>query len=332
MRPQGKPQGRPEGRPQGRPQGRPLYTPRPVRQAPDGRAAPPSGADPRFDALTAVQPRAQFVLETVPAELSMRVLDLFTPIGKGTRGLIISPPRAGKTTVMQKIAHAILRNSPTTEVLVLLIDERPEEATECRVTLRGTPAQVFASTNDLPANRHIALVREVLARAKKLVVEKRDVVVLFDSLTRMTRAYNNELPQRGRTMSGGLDAAAFAGPRAFFGAARNVEEGGSLTILGTVLVDTGSRMDQIIFEEFKGTGNSEIYLSRELAERRVFPAIDLLKSGTRREELLLAPADLERIVRLRRRLAERPPLEAMSALLAALGKTQNNAEFLRSFE
>jgi transcription termination factor Rho len=260
----------------------------------------------------------------------MRVMDMFTPIGKGQRGLIVAPPRTGKTTLLQKIAKAVLTNHPDVHVIVLLVDERPEEVTDFRMLLARSTAEVVASSNDNPWSRHIELTEQVLDRAKRMVAdEKRDVVVLFDSLTRMTRAYNNQLTSRGRTMSGGIDSRAFLMPRAFFGAARKVEEGGSLTIVGTVLVDTGSRMDQIIFEEFKGTGNMELHLSRELADRRVFPSFDLLRSGTRREELLFKEEELGKIHLLRRALAGRKPVEAMEILLDRLKLTNSNAEFLK---
>ncbi|MBI4563877.1 MAG: transcription termination factor Rho [Planctomycetes bacterium] len=282
-----------------------------------------------FDSLTPIQATQKFKLETEPGELSMRVLDLFAPIGKGQRGLIVAPPRTGKTTLIQKIAQAVVKNHPEVAVLLLLVDERPEEVTDFQMALRGTSAEIFASNNDRPPQDHIRLTEMTIEKAKRMVEQKRDVMVLFDSLTRMTRAANNLLP-RGRTMSGGLDAAAFQGPRAFFGAARNVEQGGSLTIVGTVLVDTGSRMDQVIFEEFKGTGNMELYLDRELADRRIFPSFDLMRSGTRREELLLDAATLKAAHRLRRMVADRRPHDAMEALLAPLAKTATNAEFLRS--
>jgi transcription termination factor Rho len=283
-----------------------------------------------FETLTAVQPNERLRLETEPGEASMRILDMFAPIGKGQRGLIVAPPRTGKTTLLQKIAKAVLKNHPEVAVLLLLVDERPEEVTDFKMTLKGTPAEIHASNNDQPWARHIQLTEQVLERAKRMVEAKKDVLVLFDSLTRMTRAYNHKTPHRGRTMSGGIDAAAFLGPRAFFGAARKVEQGGSLTIIGTVLVDTGSRMDQVIFEEFKGTGNMELYLDRDLADRRIFPAFDLMRSGTRREELLTGEADLRAIHRLRRSVADRKPREAMEALLEKMEKHPTNAEFLKT--
>jgi transcription termination factor Rho len=290
------------------------------------RPAPPPSA---FEGLTAVQPYERLRLETTGTELSTRALDLIAPIGKGQRGLIVAAPRTGKTMLLQKIANAVLANHPEVAIIVLLVDERPEEVTDFRVTI-GKSAEIVASSNDNPYRRHIEVTEQVLDRAKRMVEQKRDVLILFDSLTRMTRAYNNELVSRGRTMSGGIDSRAFQMPRAFFGAARKVEEGGSLTIVGTVLVDTGSRMDEVIFEEFKGTGNMEVYLSRELADRRIFPAIDVLRSGTRREELLFTEDELRRVRLLRRALAGSRPVEAMEALLERLRLTATNADFLKS--
>ena len=256
-------------------------------------------------------------------------MDMIAPIGRGQRGLIVAPPRTGKTILLQQIARAVLTNHPEVAVIVLLVDERPEEVTDFRMMLAKSSAEVVASSNDNPYARHIEVTEQVLDRAKRMVEQKQDVLVLFDSLTRMTRAYNNQLTSRGRTMSGGIDSRAFQMPRAFFGAARKIEEGGSLTIIGTALVDTGSRMDQIIYEEFKGTGNLEIYLERELADRRIFPSFDVLRSGTRREELLFSEDTLKRIQLLRRALAGRKPLEAMEALLDRLRLTKTNAEFLK---
>jgi transcription termination factor Rho len=259
----------------------------------------------------------------------MRVMELVTPIGRGQRGLIVAPPRAGKTILLQQIAKAVVANHPEVAVMILLVDERPEEVTDFRMTL-GKSSEVFASSNDQPYREHVRLTEQVLEKAKRLVEQKRDVLVLFDSLTRMTRAYNNQLSSRGRTMSGGIDAQAFLGPRAFFGAARAIEQGGSLTIIGTVLVDTGSRMDDIIYEEFKGTGNMELYLSRELADRRIYPSFDIVRSGTRREELLFTPDELQRVSRLRRALSSMPPKDAMEALLDRIKLTQTNADFLKT--
>ena len=282
-----------------------------------------------FESLTAIQPNERFNLETTSEELSTRVMDMIAPIGRGQRGLIVAPPRTGKTILLQQIARAVLTNHPEVAVIVLLVDERPEEVTDFRMMLAKSSAEVVASSNDNPYARHIEVTEQVLDRAKRMVEQKQDVLVLFDSLTRMTRAYNNQLTSRGRTMSGGIDSRAFQMPRAFFGAARKIEEGGSLTIIGTALVDTGSRMDQIIYEEFKGTGNLEIYLERELADRRIFPSFDVLRSGTRREELLFSEDTLKRIQLLRRALAGRKPLDAMEVLLDRLRLTKTNAEFLK---
>ena len=292
------------------------------------RPAPRATTPSLFEGLTAVQPYEKFKLETTPDELSMRALDMIAPIGRGQRGLIVAPPRTGKTILLQKIAKAILTNHPEVAVIVLLVDERPEEVTDFKMQI-GKQADIVASSNDNPYRRHIEVTEQVLDRAKRMVEEKRDVLILFDSLTRMTRAYNNELSSRGRTMSGGIDSRAFQMPRAFFGAARKIEEGGSLTIIGTVLVDTGSRMDQIIFEEFKGTGNMELYLSRELADRRIFPSFDLMRSGTRREELLFSEEDMKKIHLLRRALSGTKPQEAMEALLGRLKLSATNADFLK---
>jgi transcription termination factor Rho len=290
---------------------------------------PPAAATSGFESLTAVQPYERLKLETTASELSMRAMDLIAPIGRGQRGLIVASPRTGKTMILQGIAKAVLTNHPEVVVIILLVDERPEEVTDFRMTI-GKAAEIVASSNDNPYRRHIEVTEQVLEKAKRLVLEKRDVLVLFDSLTRMTRAYNNELSSRGRTMSGGIDSRAFQMPRAFFGAARKLEEGGSLTIIGTVLVETGSRMDDIIFEEFKGTGNMELHLTRELADRRIFPAIDILRSGTRREELLFTEDELKKIHLLRRALSGTKPVQAMEAMLERLRLTATNAEFLKS--
>jgi transcription termination factor Rho len=240
----------------------------------------------------------------------------------------VAPPRTGKTILLQQIARAVITNNPEVAVIILLVDERPEEVTDFRMTL-GKSAELSASSNDRGPREHVQLTEQVLDRAKRMVEQRRDVLVLFDSLTRMTRAYNNQRPTGGRTMTGGIDAQALLGPRAFFGAARAIDGGGSLTIIGTALVETGSRMDDIIFEEFKGTGNMELYLSRELSDRRIFPAIDISRSGTRREELLFSAEELPRVQRLRRALAELRPAEAMQALLDRLKVTRTNAEFLQ---
>jgi transcription termination factor Rho len=290
---------------------------------------PPAAATSGFESLTAVQPYERLKLETTASELSMRAMDLVAPIGRGQRGLIVAQPRTGKTMLLQGIAKSVLANHPEVIVIILLVDERPEEVTDFRMTI-GKAAEIVASSNDNPYRRHIEVTEQVLEKAKRLVLEKRDVLVLFDSLTRMTRAYNNELSSRGRTMSGGIDSRAFQMPRAFFGAARKLEEGGSLTIVGTVLVETGSRMDDIIFEEFKGTGNMELHLTRELADRRIFPSIDILKSGTRREELLFTEDELKKIHLLRRALSGTKPVQAMEAMLERLRLTATNAEFLKS--
>ena len=290
---------------------------------------PPAAATSGFESLTAVQPYERLKLETTASELSMRAFDLVSPIGRGQRGLIVAQPRTGKTMLLQGIAKAVLANHPEVVVIILLVDERPEEVTDFRMTI-GKAAEIVASSNDNPYRRHIEVTEQVLEKAKRLVLEKRDVLVLFDSLTRMTRAYNNELSSRGRTMSGGIDSRAFQMPRAFFGAARKLEEGGSLTIVGTVLVETGSRMDDIIFEEFKGTGNMELHLTRELADRRIFPAIDILKSGTRHEELLFTEDELKKVHLLRRALSGTKPVQAMEAMLERLRLTATNAEFLKS--
>jgi transcription termination factor Rho len=304
------------------------------RHLPSARPPPGPRAQPAppsiFEALTAIQPNERLRLETTASELSMRVMDMITPIGKGQRGLIVAAPRTGKTMLLQQIARAVLANHPEVAVIVLLVDERPEEVTDFRMMLGKSSAEVVASSNDNPYARHIEITEQVLEKAKRIVEQKQDVLILFDSLTRMTRAYNNRLTSRGRTMSGGIDSRAFQMPRAFFGAARKIEEGGSLTIVGTALVDTGSRMDQIIFEEFKGTGNMELSLSRELADRRVFPSFDLLRSGTRREELLFTEDELKRIRLLRRALSGQKAVDAMEALLERLRLTDTNAQFLKS--
>jgi transcription termination factor Rho len=293
------------------------------------RIPPPPPEPSLFESLTAIQPHSRLRLETVPGEVAMRAMDLVTPIGKGQRGLIVASPRTGKTILLQQIAKAVIANHPEVTVMVLLVDERPEEVTDFRMTL-GKGAEIHASSNDHSYQEHVRLTEQVLVKAKRMVEQQQDVLVLFDSLTRMTRAYNNQLSSRGRTMSGGLDSRAFLGPRAFFGAARAIEQGGSLTIIGTVLVETGSRMDDIIFEEFKGTGNMELYLTRELSDRRIFPAIDVVRSGTRREELLFTEDQLLRVRRLRRALSEMKPREAMEAVLDRLRLTQTNADFLKT--
>jgi transcription termination factor Rho len=282
-----------------------------------------------FENLTPLHPNERIRLETEPGELSMRVMDMIAPIGKGQRGLIVAAPRTGKTVLLQKIANAVLKNHPEVYLIVLLIDERPEEVTDFRRNLKAE-AEVIASCFDEPPARHIQVTEMVLEKAKRLVEYKKDVVVLLDSITRMTRAYNTEAPHSGRILSGGIDSTAFQGPKRFFGAARKVEEGGSLTIIGSCLIDTGSRMDEVIFEEFKGTGNSELHLVRELADRRIFPSFDLTRSGTRREELLLHKDELARIWMLRKVLADMKLIEAMETLIDRLRKTKTNPEFLMS--
>jgi transcription termination factor Rho len=283
-----------------------------------------------FEDLTPLHPNRRLVLETSPDELPMRVVDLVTPIGKGQRGLIVSPPRAGKTVLLQKIALALRQNHPESYLIVLLIDERPEEVTDMVRTVSGPTAEVVASTFDEPSSEHIHVSDIAMEKAKRLVEGGRDVVVLLDSITRLARAHNTEAPSGGKLLSGGLDSNAMQKPKRFFGAARNVEEGGSLTVLATALIDTGSRMDEVIFEEFKGTGNMELHLDRRLVDKRVWPAIDINRSGTRKEELLLHPEELDRVRTLRRVLADMHPVEAMELLTARLRKTKSNAEFLMS--
>jgi transcription termination factor Rho len=278
-----------------------------------------------FDNLRPRYPESRLKLENSGGDLSMRLMDLVVPIGKGQRGLIVSPPKAGKTIIMQKIANSIIENHPEVHLIVLLIDERPEEVTDMQ---RSVKAEVVSSTFDEPAQRHIQVAEMVLEKAKRLVEHKRDVVILLDSITRLARAYNTVVPASGKILSGGLDANALQRPKRFFGAARNIEEGGSLTIIATSLIDTGSRMDEVIFEEFKGTGNMEIHLDRKLVEKRIFPSIDINRSGTRKEELLLAPEDLNRIWILRKLLSPLSPVDSMEFLLEKLRGTKNNAEFM----
>ncbi|MEJ5301356.1 MAG: transcription termination factor Rho [Thermodesulforhabdaceae bacterium] len=280
-----------------------------------------------FDNLTPIYPNQKIKLETAPDNFSTRVMDMLTPIGFGQRGLIVAPPRTGKTMLLQNIANAIARNHPEAYLIVLLIDERPEEVTDME---RNVRAEVVSSTFDEPAQRHVQVAEMVIEKAKRLVEHKRDVVILLDSITRLARAYNTVVPPSGKILSGGLDSNALHRPKRFFGAARNIEEGGSLTIVATALIDTGSRMDEVIFEEFKGTGNMEIVLDRRLADRRIFPAIDINKSGTRKEELLLPPKDLNRIWILRKLLSPLNPVDAMEFLLDKMAGTRNNAEFLAS--
>jgi transcription termination factor Rho len=279
-----------------------------------------------FDNLTPLFPTKRFILETTPDELSTRVVDLVCPIGKGSRGLIVAPPRTGKTVLMQKLANAMLKNNPETYLFILLIDERPEEVTDMERTCRG--AEVISSTFDEPPERHVQVAEMVIEKARRMIEHKRDVVILLDSITRLARAYNTVQPHSGKILSGGVDANALHKPKRFFGAARNIEEGGSLTIIATALVDTGSRMDEVIFEEFKGTGNMEICLDRALVDRRIFPSINIERSGTRKEELLYHPDEYNKVVILRRALTGVPPVEAMELVLGKLKQTGSNIEFL----
>ncbi|GAC1468664.1 MAG: hypothetical protein NVSMB9_11550 [Isosphaeraceae bacterium] len=283
-----------------------------------------------FDDLTPLHPHGRLQLETSGDELNMRVVDMVTPIGKGQRGLIVAPPRTGKTILLQKIANSILTNHPDAYVMVLLIDERPEEVTDMERSVKGPTAEVISSTFDEPASRHIQVAEMVIEKAKRMVEYGRDVVILLDSITRLARAYNTEAPHSGKILTGGIDASALQKPKRFFGAARKIEEAGSLTILATALVDTGSRMDDVIFEEFKGTGNMELHLDRRLVDKRIWPAIDVNGSGTRREELLMDPDELRRVWILRRVLNDMNPVEAMELLTGRMRKTKSNAEFLIS--
>jgi transcription termination factor Rho len=280
-----------------------------------------------FDNLTPLYPNGRLKLETTRENFSGRVMDLLTPIGKGQRGLIVSAPRTGKTMLLQNIANSITTNHPEVTLIVLLIDERPEEVTDMQRSVRG---EVISSTFDEPATRHVQVAEMVIEKAKRLVEHKKDVVILLDSITRLARAYNTIVPPSGKVLSGGVDSNALQRPKRFFGAARNIEEGGSLTIIATALIDTGSRMDDVIFEEFKGTGNMEIHLDRKLIDKRVFPAIDINKSGTRKEELLMARDELNRVYILRRVLSPLSPVETMELLLDKLGKTATNTQFLSS--
>jgi transcription termination factor Rho len=278
-----------------------------------------------FDNLTPLYPQERLKLETVRENVSARVMDLLTPLGKGQRGLIVSPPRAGKTMLLQNVANSITANHPEVVLMVLLIDERPEEVTDMQRSVKG---EVISSTFDEPAARHVQVAEMVIEKAKRLVEHKRDVVILLDSITRLARAYNTIVPPSGKVLSGGVDSNALQRPKRFFGSARNIEEGGSLTIIATALIDTGSRMDDVIFEEFKGTGNSEIILERKLVDKRTFPAIDIQRSGTRKEELLIPKEDLTRIWVLRKVLNPLSPVEAMELLIDKLSKTRTNGEFL----
>lgn len=279
-----------------------------------------------FVNLTPLYPTERIKLETVPGEYSMRILDLLAPIGKGQRGIIVSPPKAGKTVLLQKIANSITRNHPEIKLIVLLIDERPEEVTDME---RSVSAEVISSTFDEPPERHVQVADMVLEKAKRLVESKRDVVILLDSITRLARAHNTVVPHSGKILSGGVDANALHHPKRFFGAARNIEEGGSLTVMATALIETGSRMDEVIFEEFKGTGNMEVVLDRNLSDRRVFPAMDVNRSGTRKEEMLMEAEDLNRVWILRKLLSDYDPVEAMEFLLEKMRGTKSNKEFLK---
>jgi transcription termination factor Rho len=312
----------------------------------EGRAVPPRKGSPqlaeiytingqplekyatlkKFDDLTVIQPDERFILETVPDRYTTRVVDLVAPIGKGQRGLIVAAPRTGKTTLLHHMADAVLTNHPDVHTMVLLVDERPEETTDFRRSIKG--GEVIASTNDQTIEDHVRTAKIAIERAKRLVEFGRDVFVVLDSITRLARAFNNYIGSTGRTMTGGLDARAMEWPRRIFASARNTEEAGSLTIVATALIDTGSRMDDLIFQEFKGTGNSELVLDRKIAEQRYWPAVDINLSGTRREELLLTPKELEAIARLRRALSGAPPVEAIEKLLNGLSKFKTNKEFL----
>ena len=280
-----------------------------------------------FDNLTPLYPDEKLDLESDPENYSTRIMDLFTPIGKGQRGLIVSPPRAGKTVLLQDMAHSIAKNHPEVILMVLLIDERPEEVTDMQRSVQG---EVISSTFDEPATRHVQVAEMVIEKAKRLVEHKRDVVILLDSITRLARAYNTVVPPSGKVLSGGVDSNALHKPKRFFGAARNIENGGSLTIISTALIDTGSRMDEVIFEEFKGTGNMELHLDRKIADRRVFPAFDLVRSGTRKEELLIPKQNLNRVWILRRLLQEMNPVDAMEFIISKIRKTETNTDFLGS--
>jgi len=279
-----------------------------------------------FDALTPIFPNSRMVLETGQEEISARLIDLITPIGQGQRGIIVSPPKAGKTMLLKRIANSITQNYPDVQIIVLLIDERPEEVTDMQRSVRG---DVVSATFDEPADNHIKAAEMVIERAKRLVEHKKHIVVLLDSITRLARAYNLVLPPSGRTLSGGMDPAALHKPKRFFGAARNIEEGGSLTIIATALIDTGSRMDDVIYEEFKGTGNMELHLDRKLFEKRVFPAIDVKRSGTRKEELLFTPDELEAVWALRRSTNALGTSELTEVLIDRLRKTKSNRDFIR---
>jgi transcription termination factor Rho len=283
-----------------------------------------------FDNLTPLFPDERFLLETDPDELSTRVMDIVCPIGKGSRGVIVAPPRTGKTVLMQKLANSMLKNNPEAFLIILLIDERPEEVTDMQRTCIG--AEVISSTFDEPPERHVQVAEMVIEKARRMVEHKKDVIILLDSITRLARAYNTVQPHSGKILSGGVDANALHKPKRFFGAARNIEEGGSLTIMATALVDTGSRMDEVIFEEFKGTGNMEVHLDRSLVDRRIFPSINVAMSGTRKEELLYHPDEFPKVALLRRALTDVPAVEAMELLLSKLRQTPNNIAFLMTLD
>ncbi len=278
-----------------------------------------------FDNLTPLYPEELLNLEHDPKDMTTRLINLLCPIGKGQRGLIVSPPRAGKTVILQKIANAITTNHPEVHLIVLLIDERPEEVTDMARSVNG---EVVSSTFDEPAERHVQVANMVLAKSRRLVENNKDVVILLDSITRLARAHNTVVPHSGKILSGGVDSNALQKPKRFFGAARNIEDGGSLTIIATALIETGSRMDEVIFEEFKGTGNMEMVLDRKIADKRVYPAMDIFKSGTRKEDLLIEPKDLAKIWVLRKYLSDYSPIEAMEFLIDKLGKTKDNQQFL----
>ena len=282
-----------------------------------------------FDSLTPLYPERKLKLETAAEEIAMRIMDLLTPVGKGQRGLITSPPKAGKTILLQKIANSITTNSPEVKLIVLLIDERPEEVTDMKRSVKG---EVISSTFDEPAERHVQVAEMVIEKAKRLVEHQQHVVILLDSVTRLARAYNAVVPHSGKILSGGVDANALQKPKRFFGAARNIEEGGSLTIIATAIIESGSRMDEVIFEEFKGTGNMEIVLDRRLSDRRIFPAIDINRSGTRKEEILLEPEVLNKLWVLRKFLNDMNAVEAMEFLIDKMRKTRSNGEFLKSMK
>ena len=283
----------------------------------------------RFDELIPIYPTERLKLETTSNEYAMRMIDLMSPIGKGQRGMIVAPPKVGKTTLIKKIANSISKNNPEVELIVLLIDERPEEVTDMKRSING---QVIYSTFDELPEHHVKVAEMVLERAKRLIEQNKDVVILLDSITRLARAYNLVIPSSGRTLSGGLDPAALHKPKKFFGAARNIENGGSLTILATALIDTGSRMDDVIFEEFKGTGNMEVHLDRKLSEKRIFPAIDINKSGTRREDLLLTKEELDTVFALRKAMNSMPVADVTEQILSLMTQTKSNKELLTKIE